>query len=300
MHFNYKINYFIYKGVNIMEMQYFVRRSWTDNESQKGSFINLENAKKRADQHPDHKVYDSSGNEIYAGREFTVAERIEYAALWAKATAADNSHGYNNTKGKRDGDPDYACSSFVNEAYRQAGFNLPESESVYTAKMKSIYTKAGFEVVTDEVNLKTGIGLQNGDIVLAPGKHVEIYVGDGKLAGARGNANSGKPENGEVGDQTGNEITVSYYWNYPWTVVLRYPVNTPSKNQYVVQSGAYNVEENAKRLVEDLKSNGFSAIVKKEGNLYKVQCGVFNSEANAKWLRENLLEAGFKAIVKAV
>ena len=61
-----------------------------------------------------------------------------------------------------------------------------------------------------------------GDILVTPGKHTEIYVGNGKLAGARGNANSGKPENGKSGDQSGSEIDISAYWNFPWSFVLRY------------------------------------------------------------------------------
>lgn len=252
------------------EQTYRVRLKWgTDMTTQIGAYTNLQNAIDCAnDAIPGYKVFDEAGNIVYDSGELTVENQIKIAVKWAKDTAADNSHGYNNTKGERGGNPDYACSSFANEAFRQAGVNLPESTTVYSKDMKKLYTAAGFEVVTDEINLKTGKGLELADVVLKPGAHVEIYVGSGTLAGARGNANSGRPENGKAGDQSGSEITVSAYWNYPWTIVLRYVgikkennENVPAK-QYLVQAGVFKNEEKAKALAEQIRAKGFDAIVK--------------------------------------
>ena len=249
---------------------YRVRLRWgEDMTTQIGAYGDLQNAIDVAKEAiPGYKVFDESGNIVYDTGELTVENQIKIAVKWAKDTAKDNSHGYDNTKGKRGGNPDYACSSFVNEAWRQAGVELPESAAVYTKDMKKLYVPVGFEVVTDEVNLKTGKGLKLCDVVLKPGAHVEIYVGDGMLAGARGNANSGKPENGKSGDQSGSEITISAYWNYPWTIVLRYvgikkenSENVPAK-QYLVQAGVFKDEEKAKVLAEQIKAKGFDAIVK--------------------------------------
>lgn len=144
------------------------------------------------------------------------------AAQNAKAIAKDDFHGYNNTAGKRGGNPDYACSSFVADCYIKSGvyFGCPCGD-VYTKDMKKLFTKHGFKDVTGKVNLKQGTGLKIGDVLVKPGSHTEIYVGDGKLAGARGNANSGKPEHGKPGDQ-GGEIAVSAYYYFGQTICLRY------------------------------------------------------------------------------
>lgn len=223
---------------------------------------------------------------------------IEKAVEWAINTANDDTHGYDNRKDHRGGDPDYACSSFVNEAFRQAGLSsLPESKSVYTSKMKSTYTKNDlFTDVTKSITLKSGKGLQKGDILLTPGKHVELYIGDGKIAGARGDANSGKAQNGKAGDQTGAEIAVSTYYNFPWKYVLRY--NAPVEKQYIVQCGAYLTKSNANKMSIKINNAGFATIVKKSGIYWIVQAGVFSNKNNAQKLVNQIKEKGFNAIIK--
>lgn len=47
------------------EAWYRVRKSWADVSSQKGAFKSLENAKKCADEHPGHSVFDESGKAVY-------------------------------------------------------------------------------------------------------------------------------------------------------------------------------------------------------------------------------------------
>ena len=47
------------------ETWYRVRKSWADASSQKGAFKSLENAKKCADEHPGHSVFDESGKAVY-------------------------------------------------------------------------------------------------------------------------------------------------------------------------------------------------------------------------------------------
>lgn len=279
------------------EKWYRVRKTWSDSTTQKGAFHDLDKAKKCADDNTGYSVFDENGKVVYPiKKDQTIPEK---AVEWAIKTANDNSHGYDNRKDHRGGNPDYACSSFVNEAYRQAGVELPESASVYTAKMKSIYTSAGFEDVTEKVILKTGNGLKTGDVVLTPGKHVEIYVGNGKLAGARGNASSGKAENGKPGDQTGNEISVSAYYNFPWTVVLRYSDKTATK-QYRVQVGAFSNKKNANTMISKLKNKGFDAILKQENGNYIVQAGVFTDKAKAQKLASDIRSKNFEAIVKEI
>lgn len=280
---------------------YRVGTAWEDGKcvKQLGAYTNLDNAKKKADDYG-FKVFDENGNVVYTAKPLTIPE---LAVKWAIDIANDNSHGYDNTKGSRGGTPDYACSSFVGAAYKFAGVDLPAPETIYTASMNKIFTPKGFKKITYGINFKTGKGLELGDILVAPGKHTEIYVGNGKLAGARGNANSGKPENGKAGDQSGSEITVSAYWNYPWSFVLRYVGNNSTSSEttstaYIVQAGSFTVKANAEALVKKLKSKEFNAIIKISGNNYIVQCGSFSVKENAEALKDRLIVAGFSAIVK--
>lgn len=145
------------------------------------------------------------------------------AAANARVIAKDDFHGYDNSTGKRSGAPDYACSSFVADCYIKAGVDFGiAAGKVYTKDMKKIFTRHGFKDVTRKVDLRAGNGMKEGDVLVKPGSHTEIYLGNGKVAGARGNANSGRPENGKAGDQTGNEITISSYWDFGQTICLRY------------------------------------------------------------------------------
>lgn len=280
-----------------MAKYYYVRRHYTDTDYQKGAFEILDNAKKCCNKYPGYNVYDCQGNLIYTGPSLTNDYIINDAVSWAKYIASDNSHGYDNRKGHRGGSPDYACSSYVNESYRQAGVNLPKSESVYTAKIRSIYIKAGFKDVTSQVNFSTKKGLKKGDILLTPGQHVELYIGSGKIAGARGNASSGKSENGKPGDQTGHEIEVSNYYNFPWKYCLRY-VGHITKEKYIVQCGIFCEKNNALKLIEKLKQDSFNAVIKTSGSNYIVQTGLFKDRSNATTLVNNLNKKGYSAIIK--
>lgn len=47
---------------------YRVRKSWSDAETQKGAFTNLDNAKKCADKNAGYKVYDETGTVVYSGK----------------------------------------------------------------------------------------------------------------------------------------------------------------------------------------------------------------------------------------
>lgn len=49
---------------------YRVRLSWEDSKSQIGAYQILENAKKKADENPDYKVFNSKGEVVYQFKEF--------------------------------------------------------------------------------------------------------------------------------------------------------------------------------------------------------------------------------------
>ena len=234
----------------------------------------------------------------YDGEVATVAKTIpEKAVQWALKTAADDTHGYNNSKGHRTGNPDYACSSFVAAAYRAAGLTSIPADA-YTATMRKQFLAAGFEDVTDKVNLKTGKGMIPGDVVLNPGKHVEMVANKKlQLVGARGEATGGA-ENGKPGDQ-GGEIAVTNWFDFGWRFCLRYP--TEKKKEvvtYIVQAGLYKVKANADKALQRVRSVVPDAFIKQVGTQYRVQAGAYSVRANAEKRVAQLKKAGISAIIK--
>lgn len=141
--------------------------------------------------------------------------KTKSAIAWMEQIAADDSHGYSQYS--RWGNPDYDCSSLVITAWKNVGIPLTCS---YTGNMYSDMIYKGFNDVTDGVDLSTGEGLKRGDVLLNHQSHVAMYCGNGKEVEASQDENGGI--GGQPGDQTGTEILVRSYRNYPWNAVLRY------------------------------------------------------------------------------
>ena len=139
---------------------------------------------------------------------------IEDAVAWAIETANDQSHGY--SQADRWG-PDYDCSSFVISAFEQAGVSLREAGASDTGNMRGPMIACGFVDVTYAIGLDSGYGLQPGDVLLNYSAHTCLAIGGGKVANCR--TDEGHPQSG---DQSGNEIRIQSYWNFPWNCVLRY------------------------------------------------------------------------------
>ena len=141
---------------------------------------------------------------------------VEYACNLACSIADDDSHGYSQYN--RNGNPDFDCSSLVYHVFRQAGFSLP-SYNGWTGSMVSDFTAAGFTWLSGYGNSIDN--LQRGDILLNEQYHTEIYLGNYQNVGAHcdefGGISGDNP-----GDQTGNEISVSGWYSYPWDGVLRW------------------------------------------------------------------------------
>ena len=137
----------------------------------------------------------------------------EKSVQWAIQTANDNTHGY--SQADRWG-PDYDCSSFVITAYEQAGLKLREAGASYTGNMVGPLLACGFFDATKLVNLGSGGGVQAGDILFCSA-HTCLSIGSGRVANCR--TDEGHPQ---AGDQSGAEIRIQNYWNYPWSNVYRY------------------------------------------------------------------------------
>ena len=134
---------------------------------------------------------------------------IEKACQWAECVAGCPEHGYS----QRDRwGPDYDCSSFVISAFKQAGVPL---ECTYTGNMKSDMLEKGF------VMLPKNTELTRGDVLLNEKNHCAIYIGDGKIVHAS-IAENGTIYPDKVGDQTGGEILIREYYDYPWDCVMRF------------------------------------------------------------------------------
>lgn len=143
--------------------------------------------------------------------------KAEGAVAWAVAIANSPKHGYDQ---KNRWGPDYDCASFVISAWESVGVTVREAGASYTGNMKGAFLACGFREVTASVNLGTGIGLQPGDVLLCAA-HTAMFVKAGQLVAARINE-LGQITGGQTGDQSGKEITLQGYYNYPWTCVLRY------------------------------------------------------------------------------
>ena len=145
--------------------------------------------------------------------------KVENYVQEAIRIANDNRHGYSQYN--RWGNPDYDCSSLVTTVVENSGIPVKTNGSTYTGNMYNAFIKSGFKDVTNSVNLRPGAGLKRGDGLLNPRRPTEIYIGNGKMVGAKIDEVGGIVGR-RKGDQTGREICVSWYKNYPWTCVLRY------------------------------------------------------------------------------
>lgn len=161
--------------------------------------------------------------------------KIEKAVDYMKRIANDNKHGYSQTN--RWGNPktwsDYDCSSLVISAWQAAGVPVKDKGATYTGNMYNAFIKCGFKDVTSKINLSTGSGLIAGDVLLNHTDHTAMMISKSQLAQASIDENGGI-SGGKVGDQTGYEIYIRSYYNYPWNCVLRYPeeLKTLDKSGY--------------------------------------------------------------------
>ena len=185
--------------------------------------------------------------------------KIENYTQQAVNIANDNKLGYSQYN--RWGNPDFDCSSLVITVVQNAGIPVKTNGATYTGNMYNAFIGCGFEDVTYTVNLTTGQGLKRGDILLNIVNHTEIYIGNGKNVGARSSETG--TIHGVGGDQTGQEIAVSNYYDYPWNYVLRYKETVPQSVNNGSNSGA--ITEFARDVLKGKYGNGNA----RKENIYK-------------------------------
>lgn len=134
------------------------------------------------------------------------------------------------------------CSSLVIRACQEVG--LPVGNATYTGNMRHEFSNQGWGVMDPNGDPRPG------DILLADGEHVAVYMGNGHLAEARLNEHE-DIVGGQAGDQTGEETWVRSYYNYPWKCYLRWHADStipPSGNWNPMGYGAGYVSEVQKGL----------------------------------------------------
>jgi len=159
-------------------------------------------------------------------------EGITKAVNFAVMIAGNDGYGYDQATResgytKWQSDPDcisecanFDCSSLVSAALTEAGY-FGTNPNFTTSSMENALEQAGFTRV-DVSSFDTSKDLVRGDILVAPGSHTEIYIGDNQTVGAHIDENN-NASGGKVGDQNGKEISVITYVNHPWESAWRAP-----------------------------------------------------------------------------
>ena len=75
------------------------------------------------------------------------------------------------------------------------------------------------------------------------------------------------------------------------------PSPVPSKTIYRVQVGAFSIKENAIKRAKELKSKGFSIVIKYVNGQYKPQVGAYEVRKNAEAMLEQVKASGYEAFI---
>ncbi len=157
---------------------------------------------------------------------------IAKAVSWAVSIANNSGYGYDQPTrasgwAKWQSDPSctnqcgsFDCSSLIAAALTEAGY-FPTNPEFATGNEAAALTGVGFKKIADSVT--SSQSLLPGDILVWDG-HTEMYIGNNQDVGAHINERGGV-SGGQVGDQTGHEISVeSFGWSGnsdPWIGIYR-------------------------------------------------------------------------------
>lgn len=201
---------------------------------------------------------------------------ISYAVAFMIETAKDNSHGYDQTH--RNG-PDYDCSSLVSTALWNAGFNI--SPYSWTGNMKSQLIACGFK--------ECSYPWKAGDVHLNETHHVCMSINSTQIAQASINE-KGTARGGEPGDQTGKEINIRDYYDYPWDCHLRYEPEPGKKTideiAHEVICGHWDNGDTRKRLLTEAGYD-YEAVQKRVNQImdtdYNINLRLAREVIQGKW-----------------
>lgn len=214
--------------------------------------------------------------------------KIENYTQQAVNIANDNKHGYSQYN--RWGTPDYDCSSLVITVVQNSGIPVKTNGATYTGNMYNAFIRSGFEDVTPTVNLTTGQGLKRGDVLLNVENHTEIYIGNRSNVGARGSETG--TIHGVGGDQTGQEIRVGNYYDYPWNYVLRYKETYPQSVNNVYTGNAIN--DFARDVINGKYGNGNA----RKENIYRTVQNEVNVILNKGNVKNNYITVIANDVIK--
>lgn len=145
------------------------------------------------------------------------------------------------------------CSSLVQHVLKESGFDTGYPHAVgvfYTGNLRPMLTARGWV----NIGVPPMYALQPGDVLLAEGHHVALYLGGGYL-GEAAIDERGRLTGGMDGDPTGQETRVRTFYSYPWTHVLRASpsILTTSKKVKTVTAAAANTTEAAAAVTDSIK-----------------------------------------------
>lgn len=157
---------------------------------------------------------------------------IESSVKWAEGIAADDTHGYSQTR--RNG-PDYDCSSLVGSALSNGGFAVSPYST--TRNMESQLVNCGFQ--------KCFSPWKRGDVHLAAGHHVTMSTDATHIVHASQSETGGI--DGKTGDQTGKEICVRLYYDIPYSNLVHYRYSgNGGEKEYNAPESNFKVESATK------------------------------------------------------
>ena len=115
--------------------------------------------------------------------------------------------------------------------------------------------------------------------------HTCIAIGNGKVANCR--TDEGHPQ---AGDQSGNEIRIQNYWNYPWNCVLRYKEKGQAAPDPVIayaesltgNSVASDLQPNLQQVATKEENHGWKPGTLKKNSKYSVDVMVLQSLLTAR------------------
>lgn len=228
-----------------------------------------------------------------------IQDMVDFVVAWCN----DDSHGYSQY---RRWGPDCDCSSLMYMAADHAGYGVGTGEGS-TSSMIGSFSDAGFSVLKFDGNLDD---LEAGDILLTPGEHTEMYIGDGQMGGAHIDENGGIAGPNQ-GDQTGHEVSIvdAYIRDGGWDYVLCPPRDSGDSsddsgsdsgthsgctvnvvyNASTAEEGELGSVQNGQELgVEGHWQNGFAAMVDKGSIWY--ECHVLDGDwterkADGEWVK---------------